>query len=123
MCLYSLFHDDCYKRKPKKKQLLTVAMKKKRFNWEKNKDWSEDDWSCVLFSEKSYFFAQGFNPKFVCCSTNEKLRQEHFVKIVKRPDKKMFWGCFSINGPESLLRVEGMMNSKAYLQIIKKKVC
>ena len=35
----------------------------------------------------------------------------------------MFWGCFSINGPGSLVPVEGMMNSKAYLQIIERKVC
>ena len=34
----------------------------------------------------------------------------------------MFWGCFSINGPGSLVPVEGMMNSKAYLPIIERKV-
>ena len=99
-------------------------MKKKRFNSaKKHKDWSEDDWSRVLFSNKSHFFVQGFNPKFVCCSPNEKLCEEHFVQTVKHPDKKMFWGCFSINGAGSLIPVEGMMNSKAYLQIIERKVC
>ena len=87
-------------RKPKKKQLSTAAMKKKRFNWEKkHKDWYEDDWSRVLFSDESHFFVQGFNPKFFRCSPNEKLREEHFVQTVKHPDKKMFWGCFSIDGP------------------------
>ena len=35
----------------------------------------------------------------------------------------MFWGCFSINGPGLLVPVEGMMNRKAYLQIIERKVC
>ena len=109
-------------RKPQKKQLLTAAMKKKQFNWaKKHKDWSEDDWSRVLFSDKTHFFVQGFNPKFVGCLPNEKLRKEHFVQTMKHPDKKMFGGCFSING--SLVPVEGMMNSKAYLQIIKRKVC
>ena len=108
-------------RKPKKKQLLPAAMKKKRFNWEKN--WSEDDWSRVLFSDESHFFVQGFNPKFFRCSPNEKLREEHFVQTVKHADKKMFWGCFSINGPRSLVSVEGMINTKAYLKIIERKVC
>ena len=65
----------------------------------------------------------GFNPKFVRCLPNEKLRKKHFVQTVKHPDKKMFWGCFSINGPGSLVPVESMMNSKAYLQIIERKVC
>ena len=49
-------------RRPKKKQLLTAAMKQKRFNWaKKHKDWSEDDWSRVLFLDESHFFVQGFN--------------------------------------------------------------
>ena len=87
-------------RRPKKKQLLTAAMKRKRFNWaKKHKDWSEDYWSRVLFSDERHFFVQEFNPKFIRCSPNEKLREEHFVQTVKHPDKKIFWGCFSINGP------------------------
>ena len=89
----------------------------------KTQDRSEDNWSRVLFSEENHFFVQGFNPRFVCCLPNEKLREEHFVQTVKHSDKKMFWGCFSIDGPRSLVPVEGMMNSKAYLQIIEKKVC
>ena len=43
--------------------------------------------------------------------------------MVKHPDKKMLWGYFSINGPGLLVPVEGMINSKAYLQIIERKVC
>ena len=111
-------------RRPKKKQLLTAAIKQKRFNWtkKKHKGWSEDDWSRVLFSDESHFFGQGFNPKFIRCSPNEKLREEHFVQTVKHLDKKMFWGCFSINGPGVLVPIEGMINSKAYLPIIERKV-
>ena len=89
----------------------------------KHKDWSEDDWSRVLFSDESHFFVQGFNPKFVRCSPNEKLREEHFVQTVKHSDKKMFWGCFFMDRPRLLVPFEGMMNSKAYLQIIERKVC
>ena len=110
-------------RRPKKKQLLTIAMKQKQFNWaKKHKHWSEDDWSHVLFSNESHFFVQEFNSKFICCSPNEKLLEEHFVQTVKHQAKKMFWGCFSINGPGVLVPVEGMMNSKAYLPIIERKV-
>ena len=44
-------------RRPKRKQLLTTAMKKKRYNWAKKyKDWSEDDWSRIFFSNESHFF-------------------------------------------------------------------
>ena len=46
-------------RRPKKKQLLIIAMKEKRYNWAKKyKDWSEDDWSRVLFSDESHFFVK-----------------------------------------------------------------
>ena len=97
-------------------------MKKKRFNSAKKRtDWSEDDWSRVLFSNESHFL---FRVQFKIPSLlpNEKLHEEHFVQTVKHPDKKIFWGCFSINGAGSLVPVEGMMNSKAYLQIIERKV-
>ena len=98
-------------------------MKKKRFNWaKKHKDWSKDDCSLSSFQTKVIFlFRYSIRNSFAVHPT--KLREEHFVQTVKQPDKKMFWGCFSINGPGSLVPVEGMMNSKAYLQIIKRKVC
>ena len=88
----------------------------------KHKDWSEDDWRRVLFSDKSHFCSR-IQSKIRSLFTHEKLREEHFVQTVKHPDKKMFWDCFSINGPGLLVPVEGMMNSKAYLQIIERKVC
>ena len=110
-------------RKPKKKQLLTATMKKKRCDWAKKyQNWSEEDWNRVLFSDESHFFVQGFNPKFVRCSPKVKLREEYFVQSVKHPDKKMFWGCFSVNSPGALVPVEGMMNSKTYLPIIESRV-
>ncbi len=33
----------------------------------------------------------------------------------------MAWRCFSVNGPGALEPIEGMMNSKTYLPIIKKE--
>ena len=33
------------------------------------------------------FFAQRFNPKFICCLPNKKLHEEYFVQTVKHPDK------------------------------------
>ena len=88
----------------------------------KYKDWSEDDWSRLFFSDESHFFVQEFNPKFVRCSQGKKLREEHFAQAAKHPDKKMFWGCFSVNGPCTLTPVESMMNSKVLLPVIERRV-
>ena len=84
-------------RRPKKKQLLTAAMKQKRFNWAKNTKTGlkmigavSSFQSRVLFSDESNSFVEGFIPNFIRCSPNEKLREEHFVQTVKHPDKRMF---------------------------------
>uniref|UniRef100_A0A3Q3R911 Transposase Tc1-like domain-containing protein n=1 Tax=Monopterus albus TaxID=43700 RepID=A0A3Q3R911_MONAL len=46
--------------RPVKKQLLTKAMKVKRYKWAlKYKNWTKEDWRKVLFSDESHFFVQG----------------------------------------------------------------
>ena len=110
-------------KKTIKKQLLTQAMKKKRLQWAKRyKNWTSDDWSKVLFSDESHFFVQGHNPQFVRRSLDEPMRQEHFFQSVKHPDKKMFSGCFSVEGAGALVPIDGMMNSKMYLPILDRRV-
>lgn len=43
-------------RRPVKKQLLTKAMKEKRYKWAKKyKDWTKEQWRKVIFSDESHF--------------------------------------------------------------------
>ncbi|MEM9078953.1 MAG: hypothetical protein AAGC43_18075 [Bacteroidota bacterium] len=108
-------------RRPIKKQLLTKKMKWKRYNWAlKYKNWTKEDWRCVLFSDESHMFVQGQRSQHVRRSLNEKLRESHIEQTVKHPQKTMFWGCFSYFGVGILHPVEGMMRSKQYIEVLRR---
>lgn len=42
------------------------------------------------------------------------------VEFVKHPEKVMFWGCFSHGGIGPLIKVDGMMNSKQYISVLRR---
>lgn len=108
---------------PRKKQLLTVPMKKKRLIWaRKYEEWTEEQWEKVLFSDESHFLVQGQRSRYVRKSRSETLSHKHIEQTVKHPTKKMFWGCFSVHGPGPLFPVDGMMNSDKYIEVITRKV-
>ena len=110
-------------RRPVKKQLLTMAMKKKRYNWAlKFKDWTCENRRMVLFSDESHFFVQGQQSQHVRRTVGEPVTESHINQFVKHPEKKMFWGCFSYYGIGPLHLVEGMMISAQYIDVLKSRV-
>lgn len=76
----------------------------------------------MIFSDESHFFVQGQQSQHYRISPGEKLRDNHLDQIVKHPEKKMFWGCFSYNGVGSLYVVDGMLRSEQYINILQRKV-
>jgi transposase len=110
-------------RKPYKKQLLTVRMKKQRLEWaRKYRSWTVEQWKQVLFSDETHFVVQGFRSSVVRRSTNEPLNTNHIDQAPKHPPKKMFWGSFSATGTATLIPVEGMMDSKKYREVVRNQV-
>ena len=108
-------------RRPKKKQLLTPIMKKKRLQWaKKHKKWGLQKWRQVIFSDESHFEVQGYRSQYVRRSKGEPLQDGHIEQAPKHPPKKMFWGCFTFKGTGRLIPVEGMMNSIKYKEILTK---
>lgn len=97
--------------RPKKKQLLTENMCKKRLQQAKtHKSYSVEQWKTILFSDETHILVQGYKVNFVRRSANEAETSVHVLQKPKHPPKKMFWGCMSHNGPGPLVPVEGMMN-------------
>ncbi len=47
-----------------------------------------------------------------------KVTAAHIQQNVKHPDKKVFWACFSCDGPGELVPVQRMMCSKEYVDIL-----
>lgn len=44
---------------------------------------------------------------------------KHTFQSVKCPNKNMFWGCFTVSGPQVLVPVKGMMNSVKHINVFK----
>jgi transposase len=110
-------------RKPVKKQLLTSVMKKKRLAWAReHKNWKKEDWAKVVFSDETHFEVRGQRTRFVRRSLGEPIRPGHVEQHVKYPDKKMFWGCFSVTGPGTLQPIDGMMNGDKYIDVLERKL-
>ena len=110
-------------RRPIKKQLLNTKIKKKRFIWaNKYEDWTREPWPQVLFSDESHFLVQVVRSQHVRISKGEPLKEKHIDQAVKHPPKKIFWGCFCSYGVGPLKPVEGITNSKKYLDVLTKKV-
>ena len=102
-----------------KKQLLTLAMKKKRYHWAKvYKGWTAEDWKKVVFTDETHFLVQGQKSRYVRKFVSEQLRSVHLDQNVKHPQKVMFWGSFCYSGVQELYRVEGMMNSDKYINVV-----
>ncbi len=105
--------------RPQKKQLLTTGMKKKRLQWARvHKDWTEEQWKRVIFSDESLFFVQGQTVPYVRKRKQDKVTSAHIKQMVKHPDKKMVWGCFREDGPLDIVPVEGMMRSAQYIDVL-----
>ena len=68
------------------------------------------------FSDESYFEVHGRKSQYVRRSAGEPLNAFHILQVPKHPPKKMFWGCFNLNGSE------GMMNPIKYTEILKKNL-
>ena len=110
-------------RRPRKKQLVTDVMKKKRLVWAKNfKHWGKEQWRKVIFSDESHFEVHGHRSQYVRRSAGEPLNSFHFQQAPKHPPKKMFWGCFTFKGTGRLCPIEGMMNSTKYQEILNTKL-
>lgn len=113
-------------RQAAKKPLLTLKMKKSRVNFcKEHKDWTENDWKKVLFSDESSFCTIRSRAKRVRRPIgSDRMSPKYTVSTVKHPPSVMVWGCFSYKGRGSLyfLPSNTTMNGKTYLQLLKDKL-
>lgn len=110
-------------RSAAKKPLLTKAMKKKRLAFcKKYKDWTEEQWSHVMFSDESMFKCIRSASTKVRRPVNSNRYDPRFtVKTVKHPEQVMVWGCFTgANGRGGLyfLPKGQMMNGDTYKTVL-----
>ena len=110
-------------KRPSKEQLFSGAMKRRRVKWAKKyKDWTENEWKKVLFSDESHFLVQGQYRCYERRSEGEKVTERHINQKVKHPRKQMFLVSFSFNGLGSLYPCSGIINANRYINVVNHKV-
>lgn len=106
--------------RPAKKPLLTASMKKKRYNWAKDKEnWTIDEWKNVVFSDESKFNLIGPDGNHpVRRQAGERYFSDCIQSTVKHSASVTVWGCITAKGVGRLIILEGYVNAEKYREII-----
>ena len=109
-------------RKPLKKPLITPRMAQQRLEFcSQYKDWTNEDWQKVMFSDKSTFLQFASYKLFVCKPLGSSPVNSWYLQpTVKHPPWAMVWGCFSRKGRGGLYFVpKGQtMNASRYISVL-----
>uniref|UniRef100_A0A8C6XLX5 Tc1-like transposase DDE domain-containing protein n=1 Tax=Naja naja TaxID=35670 RepID=A0A8C6XLX5_NAJNA len=104
------------------KPLLTDTHHSHRHAWTKKYvKWTNEQWSKVIFSDESNFYLTGDQcNKYVRRFPVEEFRPYCLNLSVKHPLHMMIWGCIAASGIGWIKIVQGIMNSKQYVEVLEK---
>ena len=113
----------CFRRAAKK-PLLTRRHRRLRLAWARaHAHWTDEDWMQVLFSDETTIEIHSDRTRRGCYRTpQQRLRPGFTVRTVKHPAKLMLWGCFGNGKVGGLYPVVGVIDSHAYIAIMRKAV-
>lgn len=110
--------------RPRKKPLLTKAMRTARLKWARDHaTWTAAQWNSVIFSDESKFNLHGSDgPQYVRRRSGEEYHPTCITSTVKHPQGQMIWGCISSHGVGRLHFVTGTVNAEVYINILQTKL-
>ena len=87
----------------------------------KFKNWEEEDWDAVVFSDKSKFDLFGSDGKRYCCRRKGDQYKERNVKRTMKHGggSLMVWGCIMRWRTGQLIQLKGNMDWFQYMKILK----
>lgn len=109
-------------RKPVRKPLISKKNRKNRLAFAREHiSWTNQKWSCVLFSDESKFNLFGNDGKgFVRRPVGKRFHQKYQQATVKHGGgNAMVWGCFSKSGVGPIVLIEEKMDRFLYGNILK----
>lgn len=106
-----------------RKPLLRSVNRAKTLQWAKHyKNWTEEDWRKVLWTDESKFVVFGSKRRtYVRRKSTEKFHPQCVKPTLKHGGGSVLvWGCFASDKVGSLFRVKGILDQKRYHNICKK---
>ena len=109
-----------YGRVGVRKPFISEANRKKRLNWAKERQLWKDEWDGVIWSDESKFeLFRGDGRRWVWRQPHEKYDVDCLIPTVKSGQESlMIWGCFTKNGVGPLVRLNGRITSKEYIDVL-----
>ena len=114
-----------YGRVARKKPLVTDRHKKVRLAWAKErKNWTTEDWNRVVWSDESKFDLFGSDGRvYIRRRKGEEFLPQCVHQTVKfGGGSVMMLGCISCDGVGRLAKVDGRMNAKGYISLLRKEL-
>jgi transposase len=97
----------------KKNRAIRVKWCKERLHW------TVEQWMRVIWTDESPFVLRYNGRRRVWRRHNERYKPFAMKGTVKHDAKLMVWGCFAGHGVGNLYRVEGILESEQYKQILR----
>lgn len=111
-----------FRAKPKaKKPFLTARHRKARYEWAlAHKDWTQDDWKRVVFSDETKINVWGSDGCRYCWKRpGDPIQPHHLDLTVKHGGGSlMMWGCMTYSGIGYGCEIEGIMKAEDYCHIL-----
>jgi len=105
----------------RKKPLLSKNHRKQRLEFaKKHKDWKEEDWARVVWSDESKFQLFGSDGKQYCwVKPSDQIDPRSVQPTVKHGGGNiMVWGCITWSGIGFMCRIENIMDAAQYRTIL-----
>ena len=112
-------------RRPAEKARLSSKNIRDRITFcKKYKDWTEDQWLGVTFSDESTFSQFSSYVRHVHRPPGQRYNIRYVVPMVKQAPTTMVWGCFSGRGRGALwfMLKNTTMNGPVYLRLLQDKL-
>lgn len=110
-------------RSVRKKPLVTAVQRKRRVEFAlRHLEWRDAEWKFILWSDETKINRVGSDGKMYVRRPNGCAFDPRYVSpVVKHGGGSiMVWACFSWNGVGPIHRIQGNMDSKQYVDILKK---
>lgn len=118
-----MLHEAGYSsRVPRKKPYISKVNKTKRLNYTKeHRNKSNDFWNRVVFTDESKYNLYGNDGRCrVWRKPNEEFKEKNVCPTFKHGGGSVLvWGCMSATGVGNLQIIDGIMDHKKYIDILK----